>query len=125
MKYGIKPKLEDRIEIRNLLLYEIEHEDDENIESHELMRVLCFWLFQIRNIEDCEIIWKAKTLNMDAGSMIDWELLCGAGYSETLNYLKTKDILPKMKEYLEEYIGQEIDKDEIVDGFKSYYRIAD
>lgn len=125
LKYGIKPKLEDRIEIRNLLLYEIEHEDDENIESHEPMRVLCFLLFLIGNIEDCEIIWKAKMLNMDAESMIDGELLCGAGYSETLNYVKTKDIMPKMKEYLEEYIGQEIDKDEIVDGFKSYYRIAD
>lgn len=125
MKYSPNPKLEDRIEIRKLLFHEIEHEDDNDNESHEPMRVLCFLLFQIGNVEDCEIIWKAKMLNMDAGCMIDGVLLCGAGYNEILNYLESKNILPKMKNYIEEYIGKDFDKDEIANEFMRYYGIPD
>jgi hypothetical protein len=39
LKYGINPKLEDRIEIRNLLLHDIEHEDEDD-EDIEVIRYL-------------------------------------------------------------------------------------
>jgi hypothetical protein len=117
-KFGTAPKLEDRDEILNLLITEIENED------HECMRVLCFMLFYIGVVEDCEIIWRAKMLNMDAGCMIDGNFLCGAGYDETLCYLDKKAILPRLRNYLQPPFDKNFDKKKVVDDALSYYRVT-
>lgn len=120
-KYGVCPREECRDEIKKLLIEEIENE--EYIESCECLRVLCFLLFSIGNVEDCELIWKAKMLNMDAGCMVDVGFLCGAGYNETIAYIENKAGLEKMKCYLTQYIGEELDKKEVIIKFKNYYNI--
>lgn len=120
-KYGVYPKKEDREEIIKLLIEEIENEVYS--ESHECLRVLCFLLFTIGNVKDCELIWKAKMLNMDAGCMIDGKFLCGAGYNETISYIGDRVELEKMKCYLRQYIGKEFVKEEVVNEFKNYYNI--
>lgn len=120
-KYGVHPKEEYRDEIKKLLIEEIENE--EYAESHECLRVLCFLLFSIGNVKDCKLIWKAKMLNMDAGCMVDGVFLCGAGYNETISYIEDKTELDKMKSFLIQYIGEEFDKEEVVNGFKNDYNI--
>lgn len=120
-KYGVNPRKEDRTDIIKLLREEIKNEN--NTESHECLRVLCFLLFLIGNVEDCELIWEAKMLNMDTGCMIDTVFLCGAGYKSTLSYIKGKEKLSKMNKFITEYIGQEFDKEEVIEEFKSYYNI--
>lgn len=120
-KYGVYPKEEYRDEIKRLLIEEIENE--EYTESHECLRILCFLLFSIGNVEDCEHIWKAKMLNMDAGCMVDAVFLCGAGYNATLLYIENKSELEKMKRYLTQYVGEEFDKEKVIDEFKSYYNV--
>lgn len=120
-KYGVCPGIADRDDIRKLLKEEIENE--ENAENHECLRVLCFLLFSIGNVEDCELIWKAKMLNMDTGCMVDTVLLCGAGYEKTLEYIENKAGFDKMKRFLTEYLRGEFDKQEVIDDFKSYYGI--
>ena len=48
-------------------------------------------LFCIGNVEDTTLIWQAKQKNQDTSSYIDVQLLCGAGYEETLFYLEKMD----------------------------------
>ncbi|MGC6173600.1 hypothetical protein [Lacrimispora sp. 38-1] len=118
-RYGVYPKEEYRDEIRKLLIEEIDNELFS--ESHECLRILCFLLFSIGNVKDCELIWKAKMLNMDTGCMVDTVYLCGAGYNKTLLYLNNKEGLEKMKQYIVKNIGQEFRKDEVIEEFKNYY----
>lgn len=120
-KYGLNPKQENRIEIKKLLKEEIENVQKSR--DHECLRVLCFLLFLIGNVEDCELIWQAKTLNMDAGCMVDSVLLCGAGYRETVSYLEKKKGLEKMRKFILEYVDEEFDRREIINQFKSYYGV--
>lgn len=120
-KYGVNPQKEYREEIIKLLEQEIENEP--KVESHECLRVLCFLLFSIGNVEDSELIWKAKMLNMDTGCMVDAVFLCGAGYYKTLSFIENRKGIEKIKQYLKEYIGEEIDKEDVVNEFKAYYNI--
>lgn len=120
-EYGAYPKPESRDEIRGLLAVEIENENN-NTEGHEFMRILCYLLFSIGNVEDCELICKAKALNMDAGCMIDSVFLCGAGYEETLSYANTKG-LTKVKNWVLDNVDKGFDKEEVVNEFKGYYRL--
>jgi hypothetical protein len=120
-KYGVTPKVEDRIDIRKLLIEEIENE--KNVDNHECLRVLCFLLFSIGIVEDCEVIWKAKTLNMDTRCMIDGVFLCGAGYKETLSYIEDKTRLEEMKGYIVRNINEGFDKKEVINEFKEYYKV--
>lgn len=120
-KYGVYPKEEYRGEIRKLLIREID--DEPFSESHECMRLLCFLLFSIGYVEDCELIWKAKMLNMDTGCMIDAVYLCGAGYNKTLLYINNKRGMEKMKQYIVKNISEEFIKDEVIEEFKGYYGV--
>ncbi len=53
----------------------------------ELMRLLCLQLFGLGAVDDCLMIWDAKTSSMDADASIDVQLLCGAVLHETRSYL--------------------------------------
>jgi len=121
IKYGFNPDKGSRKEIRELIFNEIVNE--KKLESHKCLRVLCFLLYLIGEKEDSELIWQAKMLNMDAGCMIEAELLCGAGYKETLCYLQSKSELEKIKNYIQKYVNPEINKDLVIDSYKSYYGI--
>lgn len=79
--YGLEPDDIHREPIRQLLQQEIENRKSEN---NEVLRLLCIILFCIGNVEDTTLIWQAKRKNQDAGSYIDVQLLCGAGYDQTL-----------------------------------------
>ncbi|MDP9701456.1 hypothetical protein [Paenibacillus polysaccharolyticus] len=85
--YGMEPDKEQRESIRRLLQQEMENQ---KIEDHEVLKLLCIMLFAIGNVEDTELIWQAKRKNQDAGSYIDVQLLCGAGVEETIVYLEKK-----------------------------------
>ena len=122
-KFGLCPAPASREAIKQLLELEIqEHDDREG--CGEYLRVLCFMLFYIGRVEDSALIWKTKKLNMDTGAMIDAGLLCGAGYGQTINFIKETPALHGMKAYLETCFADDpnqFDKAKIEAGFRRYY----
>lgn len=121
-RFGLCPSQTNRMAIRQMLENEIQtHSNNEG--CGEFLRVLCFMLFFIGEVEDSTLIWKAKTLNMDTGCMIDVGLLCGAGYKQTITFIKDSSIMEDMKLYLEKChdAGDEFDKEKIIQNFKAYY----
>ena len=56
----------------------------------ELMRVCCAALFNAGVAADSLVIWRAKTASMDADASIDVQLLCGAGFRRTLEWLERR-----------------------------------
>lgn len=55
--YGIEPDKEQRESIRRSLQQEMENQ---KIEDHEVLKLLCIMLFAIGSVEDTELIWQAK-----------------------------------------------------------------
>ncbi|MEN1985580.1 hypothetical protein [Paenibacillus hubeiensis] len=124
--YGLDPDPAYREPIRQLLKREIEHMA---AEDHELLRTLCVMLFCIGQVEDTHIIWQAKQKNQDAASYIDVQLLCGAGYQATVDYLErrgdpqAKQELKYLKE-CEPFDFIDFSKEEWVQGYKQYYGVT-
>ena len=120
-KFGICPSKKDYDEIKQLLIDDVQKHEDSG--CGEYLRVLCFMIFYYGHVEDCELIWKAKNLNMDTACCIDIGLTCGAGYTETINYLSSKPDLIAMKSYIEfcNNCGDQFNRDAIIDDFKYYY----
>ncbi|WP_433583312.1 hypothetical protein [Paenibacillus amylolyticus] len=123
--YGLDPDEVNREAIRQLLHQEIENQ---NLEDNEVLKLLCIMLFCIGNVEDTELIWQAKRKNQDTSSYIDVQLLCGAGYEETLFYLENMNGEQAHKEVLylrqcEPYDFVNFSKVEWVSDYKRYYGV--
>ncbi|MDQ0721845.1 MULTISPECIES: hypothetical protein [Paenibacillus] len=123
--YGLEPNGIHRESIRELLQLEIENRKSED---NEVLKLLCIMLFCIGNVEDTGLIWQAKRKNQDTGSYIDVQLLCGAGYEETLSYLEDTDGEQAHEElqYLrqcEPYDFIDFSKEGWVSDYKQYYGV--
>lgn len=105
-KYGVPATSENREAIRQLLTGEIARatENEEAREDAERLRLLCVQLFSLGNIEDCLLIWQAKTLSFDTFCGLDVQFLCGAGLEETKAFLQISPDprAPDALEYLQE-----------------------
>ncbi|MGD0032940.1 hypothetical protein SLT67_16370 [Paenibacillus illinoisensis] len=84
-EFGLEPGSRDRERIRTLLQLEI---DNPNVMDNDYLRILCVLLFAIGHVEDTQLIWQAKRKNQDTGSYVDVQLLCGAGFEDTITYLE-------------------------------------
>ncbi|WP_434752224.1 hypothetical protein [Paenibacillus amylolyticus] len=123
--YGLEPDKKHRESIRKLVHQEMENRE---AEDHEVLKLLCIMLFAIGSVEDTELIWQAKRKNQDAGSYIDVQLLCGAGFEETTVYLAKKGGEQANEQLLylrqcEPYDFVEFSKDQWLSGYKAYYGI--
>ncbi|MFX3647828.1 MAG: hypothetical protein ACE3K2_28480 [Paenibacillus sp.] len=123
--YGLEPDEVNREAIRQLLHQEMENRQSED---NEVLKLLCIMLFCIGNVEDTGLIWQAKQMNQDTSSYIDVQLLCGAGYEETLFYLEKRDGEQAHKELLylrqcEPYDFVDFSKVEWVLDYKRYYGV--
>ncbi|XOI97511.1 hypothetical protein ACMX2M_16450 [Paenibacillus polymyxa] len=123
--YGLDPDEVNREAIRQLLHQEMKNR---NSEDNEILKLLCIMLFCIGNVEDTELIWQAKRKNQDTSSYIDVQLLCGAGYEETLFYLENMNGEQAHKEVLylrqcEPYDFVNFSKVEWVSDYKRYYGV--
>lgn len=80
--------LGDRLLIRFLLEQEIAcyQHDCGNFDS---MRLCGFLLFLLAQLEDVELLWRAKTTDFDTWCGFDIQFLVGAGVSPTLAYLQS------------------------------------
>jgi hypothetical protein len=78
--------LEDRAFIRLLLEQEIEHHRY-NQGFSESIKVAAFLVFVLAEVEDVQLVWKAKTTSFDTMCGLDDQLLIGAGSAVTLDYL--------------------------------------
>lgn len=83
-KYDLSPVSVYAEEIRNVLLQEI---NNEAREDNELPKLCCLQLFSLGNVADSLLIWKAKESGFDAHLYIDIQLVCGAGFDETKDFL--------------------------------------
>ncbi|MDL2257736.1 hypothetical protein LJC42_01070 [Eubacteriales bacterium OttesenSCG-928-K08] len=109
-------------EIRTLLGEEIASHPEDGCTDE--LRFLCYLLFYIGKVEDCEIIWKAKSISMDTSIMIDVGLLFGAGYEATMEYIEDKPHMAGMRYYMEEYnatVDEPIVRDETLHLFLIYF----
>ncbi|MDT9722741.1 hypothetical protein QVE09_28000 [Paenibacillus sp. ClWae2A] len=123
--YGLEPDGVNREAIRQLLRQEMENRQSED---NEVLKRLCIMLFCIGNVEDTELIWQAKQMNQDTSSYIDVQLLCGAGYEETLFYLEKMDGEQAHEELLylrrcEPYDFVDFSKLDWVSDYKRYYGV--
>lgn len=91
-RFGVVPKEKDLDQIRSVLRREIEKEQKNQGDGDtELMRLCCVQLFNNGSKADIMEIWNAKVASMDTAASIDIQLLCGAGYDETIEYLKKNE----------------------------------
>ena len=58
---------------------------------HETLLFACYLLGLARQVEDCLIIWNAKTTDFDTFCGIDVQLVVFAGVDETITYLKMQN----------------------------------
>lgn len=122
-EYGLEPDLQYRGTLRSLLKEEIKNEDSED---NEYLKTLCIMLFSIGEVEDSLIIWEAKEKNFDTSCYIDVQLLCGAGFDHTINYLMTiasKEAIEAMN-YLKKCKDTDFasfSKREMINNYKQYY----
>lgn len=82
--------LEDRAFIRFLLEQEIIYHQRLWAFSHSI-HLCSFLLFMLAEVEDVQILWKAKTTSFDTFCGLDIQLLAGAGVPRTLDYLQRVD----------------------------------
>jgi hypothetical protein len=91
-RFGVPLCEEHLAEIRRMLKVETQLESASDDASDTLvMKELCFLLFTARQVEDSLLVWEAKAASFDAGCSIDVQLLCGAGFAETVGYLRSVD----------------------------------
>ena len=50
-----------------------------------------FLLSRIGDVHDVFTIWYAKHIDFDASFGVEWQFLIGAGYNETIEFLKKSD----------------------------------
>ena len=86
--------------IRKLMVIEIaEREKDpyddeiviEETYDYEAFYWCVFLLSRIGDVHDVFTIWYAKHIDFDASFGVEWQFLIGAGYNETIEFLKKSD----------------------------------
>lgn len=122
-QYGLEPEHTYRGTIRGLLKEEINNKD---AEDNEYLKTLCIMLFSVGEAEDSLLIWEAKQKNFDTSCYIDVQLLCGAGFDNTIDYLMTiaskeakQEIDYLMKRKDTDFAG--FSKSEMINNYKQYY----
>jgi len=102
-RYGFRFDTIIREEIRNLLINEIEHYVSG---SSEYIRVLCGYLFCIGNIEDLELLKKAKyNINFDVGCMIDLEWIENIDVSNKKYKVRRTKLIADFVDYYKTYFN--------------------
>ncbi|BDD10837.1 hypothetical protein FUAX_32690 [Fulvitalea axinellae] len=74
----------------DLLAFVIENRQKENynIGDGENIMFASYLVGLHKHVEDCLVIWKAKTIDFDASCLVDIQLVVFAGVDITLKYLK-------------------------------------
>ena len=81
--------LADHTLIRFLLEQEIACYSNEYITADDNLHLAGYLLFVLGQLDDVELLWRAKTANFDTGSSFDIQFLVGAGVAPTKAYLQS------------------------------------
>jgi len=124
-EFGLEPGSRDRERIRILLQQEV---DNSSAMDNDYLRILCVMLFAIGYVEDTQLIWQAKRKKQDTGSYVDVQLLCGAGFEDTITYLEQwgGQQAEEQLQYLrrcEPYDFVDFSKEEWITQYKQYYGV--
>jgi hypothetical protein len=92
MRFGLRPEGRCLDEVREILGAETARERRAQGDGDTaLMKLCCVQLFHAGLLADVALVWSAKTASWDADCSIDVQLLCGAGFAETTEYLAALD----------------------------------
>ncbi|MFT3691535.1 MAG: hypothetical protein QM831_00225 [Kofleriaceae bacterium] len=83
-RYGLPPRDEDLPAIRD-------HLDTYRDDDTTILKAYAVLLFAAGHVEDAPRIWRAKRSSFDASMSLDVQLLCGAGYAESVEYLASAE----------------------------------
>jgi len=124
-RFGLEPDINHRKVIQSLLIEEI---NNSILEDNEYLKTLCIMLFSLGVVEDSLLIWKAKQKNFDTGFYIDVQLLCGAGFEQTMEFLKSikEESVSQQIEYLEKCKRTDFmtfNKEKLIEEYRKYYGI--
>jgi hypothetical protein len=102
-EFGLPASVHDRQAIRHVLEEEI-FQARAGKSQKEILRTLCVQLFSIGRVEDCLLIWNAKTSSFDSMCGLDVQFLCGAGLEAAKVFLaaSTAPEAKKALDYLKE-----------------------
>ena len=128
--FGIKPNACHLDEIRSILAEQASCAREGRERTEDLAVLAAVQLFASGDLADVESLWAAKQSSMDLGCMLDIQLLCGAGLSETLAFLERAPF-PEAEEALE-YIRSCMDFGEFegfqpsihLDTYRQYFGVA-
>lgn len=100
--------------------------NNEDAEDNEYLKTLCIMLFSIGEVEESLLIWEAKQKNFDTSCYIDVQLLCGAGFNSTIDYLVTVANKEAIQEMNDPRKRKDTDfvsfsKCEMINNYKQYY----
>jgi hypothetical protein len=89
-RFGLPPRTSDLPQIREQLAESTRAEKDHQGNTL-VIKALCVLLFAAGTVEDSLLIWLAKRASFDAGCSVDVQLICGAGFDVTVQYLRGID----------------------------------
>ncbi len=90
-KFGFIANIQYKSQIIDILNEEIDtYNKAQGNREANLLRLCCINLFSYKNLSDVKLIWTAKMLSQDSSGIIDIQFLCGAGLTETKNFLETQ-----------------------------------
>ncbi|WP_425395284.1 hypothetical protein [Aeoliella sp.] len=93
-RYGLVPAKADLPSIRTLLQQEIACGREGRPSEEDVALLCCVQLFSAGELQDVLFVWSAKQSCFDLGSLIDVQLMCGAGLDETKEYLTEQESEP-------------------------------
>ncbi|SRR5579884_1412395 len=96
--------LKDRPLVRFLMEQEIACHQDEVETDSDSIHHCGFLLFLLGQLEDVELLWRAKRASFDTWCGFDIQFLVGAGVAPTLSYLQ--DIQEKWARHAKSYIEE-------------------
>jgi hypothetical protein len=79
-----------------------------------------FFLSRIGDVHDVFTIWYAKHIDFDASFGVEWQFLIGAGYNETIEFLKKSDN-PQALEILSYLLNENIKNIEENESFEEWF----
>lgn len=119
-RFGLPLATADVAPVREILRHEMSRRRRQpDCDGADVIKLCCVQLFGHGDVADSLTIWKCKRIDFDLGCSIDIQLLCGAGVSQTLDYLRQSED-PGAEQALE-YLGRCMEAGDFLDFSPSEY----
>lgn len=76
--------------LKEEMIYRANDDEDDDGDYFENIYWCSLFLFKVGDVNDVDILWKAKNIDFDTYCAFDIQFLIGAGLEKTIKYLQTK-----------------------------------